>query len=129
VDALADDRAIRRLIALVDATMRTNFFQRAPDGARKRSGGVSYISIKIGSAEVEELRRTRLLCEVFVYSSRMEGIHLRGAPVSRGGIRWSDRHDDFRTEVLGLVRTQLVKNAVIVPEGSKGGFITRRAFP
>jgi glutamate dehydrogenase len=77
---------------------------------------------------VEELRRNRLLFEVFVFSSRMEGIHLRAAPVSRGGIRWSDRPDDFRTEIMGLVQTQIVKNAVIVPSGSKGGFITRRRY-
>ncbi|MFW6331489.1 MAG: NAD-glutamate dehydrogenase domain-containing protein, partial [Gemmatimonadota bacterium] len=91
----------------------------------RRSGGVPYISIKVKCAEVEELRRSRLLYEIFVHSARMEGIHLRGAPVSRGGIRWSDRPDDFRTEVLGLAQTQMVKNAVIVPGGSKGGFVTR----
>src|SRR5690606_31967908 len=85
-----------------------------------------YISLKFRCADVEELRRSRLLYEVFVYSSRMEGIHLRAASVSRGGIRWSDRHDDFRMEVMGLVQTQIVKNAVIVPSGSKGGFITKR---
>ncbi|HET7320999.1 MAG TPA: NAD-glutamate dehydrogenase domain-containing protein, partial [Longimicrobiaceae bacterium] len=85
-----------------------------------------YISIKIRCADVEELRKNRLLFEIFVFSSRMEGIHLRAAPVSRGGIRWSDRPDDFRTEVMGLVQTQIVKNAVIVPSGSKGGFITKR---
>jgi glutamate dehydrogenase len=77
---------------------------------------------------VEELKRNRLLFEVYVYSARMEGIHLRAAPVSRGGLRWSDRPDDFRTEVMGLVQTQIVKNAVIVPSGSKGGFITKRTF-
>src|SRR5690606_14185126 len=79
-------------------------------------------------ADVEELRRSRLLYEVFVFSARMEGIHLRAAPVSRGGIRWSDRPDDYRTEIMGLVQTQIVKNAVIVPSGSKGGFITKRSF-
>ncbi len=128
VNALADDRAIRRLAGLIQATMRTNFFQRgdSADG-RKRSGGVAYLSIKIGSSEMEELRSSRLLYEIFVHSARMEGIHLRGSHVSRGGIRWSDRHDDFRTEVLSLVQTQIVKNAVIVPGGSKGGFVTRRA--
>lgn len=129
VNALADDRAIRRLAGLIEATVRTNFFQKGdnPSG-RRRSGGVAYISIKIRCADMEELARSRLLYEVFVYSSRMEGIHLRGAHVSRGGIRWSDRHEDFRTEVLDLVQTQIIKNAVIVPEGSKGGFITRRTF-
>ncbi len=80
-----------------------------------------YLSIKVRSADVEELKKTRLLYEVYVHSSRMEGVHLRAAPVSRGGIRHSDRHDDFRTEIMGLVQTQVVKNATIVPSGSKGG--------
>ncbi len=125
VTSLADDRAIRRLLNLVLATTRTNYYRHGGADSTRRSGGVPYISIKIACAEVEELRRSGLLYEIFVHSSRMEGIHLRGAPVSRGGIRWSDRPDDFRTEVLGLVQTQVVKNAVIVPSGSKGGFVTR----
>ncbi|HET7276396.1 MAG TPA: NAD-glutamate dehydrogenase [Longimicrobiaceae bacterium] len=128
VDTLADDRALRAIVRIVDATTRTNYFQNGGADPTRRSGGVPYISLKIRCADVDELRRTRLLFEIFVFSSRMEGIHLRGAPVSRGGIRWSDRPDDFRTEVLGLVQTQIVKNAVIVPAGSKGGFITKRAF-
>ena len=128
VATLADDRAIRRLVTLMEATHRTNFFATGGVDPQKRSGGVPYISLKIASGEVEELRRSRILYEIYVYSSRMEGIHFRGAPVSRGGIRWSDRPDDFRTEVLGLVQTQIVKNAVIVPGGSKGGFITKRHF-
>jgi glutamate dehydrogenase len=125
VASLADDRAIRRLLNLVLATTRTNYFRHGGAEPTHRSGGVPYISIKIRCSEVEELRRSRLLYEIFVHSTRMEGIHLRGAAVSRGGIRWSDRPDDFRTEVLGLVQTQVVKNAVIVPGGSKGGFVTR----
>jgi glutamate dehydrogenase len=128
VTTLADDRALRRLATLIEATTRTNYFRHGGDDPTFRSGGAPYISIKIHCADVEELRRSRLLYEVFVFSSRMEGIHLRGAPVSRGGLRWSDRPDDFRTEVLGLVQTQVVKNAVIVPSGSKGGFITKRNF-
>ncbi|MEX0912299.1 MAG: NAD-glutamate dehydrogenase domain-containing protein, partial [Gemmatimonadota bacterium] len=126
VTTLADDRAIRRVVSLIEATVRTNYFKHGGADPNVRSGGVPYISIKIRSADVEELQRSRLLFEIFVYSSRMEGVHLRGASVSRGGLRWSDRPDDFRTEVLGLVQTQIVKNAVIVPGGSKGGFVTKR---
>ncbi|MQA89101.1 MAG: NAD-glutamate dehydrogenase [Gemmatimonas sp.] len=128
VSTLTDDRAMRRLVTLIDATVRTNYFRHGGADPTFRSGGVPYISIKVQPGEVEELKRSRLLYEIFVYSSRMEGIHLRGASVSRGGIRWSDRPDDFRTEVLGLVQTQIVKNSVIVPGGSKGGFITRRVL-
>ena len=128
VTSLADDRALRRLCNLINGTVRTNYFRGGGADPTRRSGGVPYISIKVRSADVEELRKSRLLYEVYVHSSRMEGIHLRGAAVARGGIRWSDRPDDFRTEVLGLVLTQVVKNAVIVPSGSKGGFITKRAF-
>ncbi|HEU4560400.1 MAG TPA: NAD-glutamate dehydrogenase domain-containing protein [Longimicrobium sp.] len=129
VTSLADDRALRRLVNLVEATVRTNYYRHGGAEPSFRSGGVPYISIKVRSADMEELKKTRLLYEVYVHSSRMEGVHLRGASVSRGGIRWSDRHDDFRTEVMGLVQTQVVKNAVIVPSGSKGGFITKRQFP
>jgi glutamate dehydrogenase len=128
VASLADDRALRRLLALMEGTVRTNYFRTGGAAPTVRSGGVPYMSFKIRSADVDELKKTRLLYEVFVHSSRMEGVHLRGAPVSRGGIRWSDRPDDFRTEILGLVTTQMVKNAVIVPNGSKGGFITRKRF-
>jgi glutamate dehydrogenase len=126
VTSLADDRAIRRLVNLILATTRTNYFRHGGADPTHRSGGVPYISIKIRCTDLDELRHSRLLYEVFVHSPRMEGIHLRAAAVSRGGIRWSDRPDDFRTEILGLVQTQVVKNAVIVPSGSKGGFITRR---
>jgi glutamate dehydrogenase len=125
VSSLADDRAIRRILNLILATTRTNYYRLGGAEPNRRSGGVPYLSIKIKCSNVEELRKSRLLYEIFVHSARMQGIHLRGAAVSRGGIRWSDRPDDFRTEVLGLVQTQVVKNAVIVPGGSKGGFITR----
>ena len=128
VSLLADDRALRRMTALLSATVRTNFFRyggRAPTG---RSGGVPYISFKIAVRELQDIAPTRLLYEVWVRSSRLEGVHLRGGGVARGGIRYSDRRDDFRTEILGLVNTQMVKNAVIVPDGSKGGFITLRTL-
>lgn len=126
VSALADDRALRRICSLVDATVRTNYFRYGGAEPTSRSGGAPYISIKIRCADMEELRKCRLLYEIYVHSANMEGIHLRGSPVSRGGIRWSDRPDDFRTEIFGLVTTQIVKNAVIVPGGSKGGFVTNR---
>jgi glutamate dehydrogenase len=128
VSLLADDRALRRLWALISATMRTNYFKHGGADPTVRSGGVPFISFKIHAPDIQEISavRTRLLYEVWVRSSRMEGIHLRGARVARGGIRWSDRPDDFRTEVLGLVNTQMVKNAVIVPGGSKGGFVPLR---
>jgi glutamate dehydrogenase len=126
VTALPDDRALRRLLALIEGTVRTNYYRNGGAEPTKRSGGVPYVSFKVRCADVDELKKTRLLYEVFVHSSRMEGVHLRGAAVARGGIRWSDRPDDFRTEILGLVTTQMIKNAVIVPNGSKGGFITRK---
>ncbi|HSM60712.1 MAG TPA: NAD-glutamate dehydrogenase [Longimicrobiales bacterium] len=125
VDALADDRALRRMEALIVGTQRTNFYRHGGTEPAARSGGAPYISFKFACRDIEFLRQTRLLYEVWVHSARMEGVHLRGGRVARGGIRWSDRPDDFRTEILGLVKTQVVKNAVIVPTGSKGGFITR----
>jgi glutamate dehydrogenase len=126
VEALADDRALRRLGVLLDATLRTNYFRNGGRNPIRRSGGAPYISLKFDARGLESIQKTRLRYEVYVRSSRMEGIHLRGARVARGGIRWSDRPDDFRTEVLGLVKTQMVKNAVIVPDGSKGGFVPTR---
>jgi len=127
VTVLSDDRALRRLRNLIDSTLRTNYFRNGGSAPTRRSGGVPYISFKFDCAAVEGAVRTRLKFEVWVRSSRMEGVHLRGAAIARGGIRYSDRPDDFRTEVLGLVRTQMVKNAVIVPAGSKGGFVTLRS--
>ncbi len=126
VSVLSDDRALRRLANLIDSTLRTNYWQGGGRIPTKRSGGVPYISLKFDCKKLEGTARTRLRYEVWVRSARMEGVHLRGARVARGGIRYSDRPDDFRTEVLGLVKTQMVKNAVIVPAGSKGGFITLR---
>jgi glutamate dehydrogenase len=129
VDLLADDRALRRLGLLLQATVRTNYYRTGGPNPTRRSGGVPYISLKFDAQHLAAIRRTRLKFEVYVRSARMEGVHLRGASVARGGIRWSDRPDDFRTEVLGLVKTQMVKNAVIVPGGSKGGFVPTQLPP
>jgi glutamate dehydrogenase len=126
VDSLADDRVLRRLLALLDATVRTNYFLHGGAQPTARSGGVPYISFKILSELLQPLVPSRLRAEVWVQSARMAGIHMRGGKVSRGGIRHSDRPNDLRTEVAGLVRTQSVKNAVIVPAGAKGGFVIRR---
>jgi glutamate dehydrogenase len=125
VTPLNDDRTLRRILALVDATVRTNYFLHGGNEPTMRAGGVPYISYKFLSELLMPLVPSRLRAEVWVHSARMAGIHMRRGKVSRGGLRHSDRPDDFRTEVLGLVRTQSVKNAVIVPAGSKGGFITR----
>ena len=121
VASLDDDRALRRLWNAVAATLRTNFYQPGEGRAHK-----DYLSFKLDSRALEGLPEPRPMVEVFVYSPRMEGIHLRGGKVARGGIRWSDRPEDFRTEILGLMKAQMVKNAVIVPVGSKGGFIVKR---
>ncbi|WP_298746976.1 NAD-glutamate dehydrogenase [uncultured Brevundimonas sp.] len=117
VKSLDHDRALRRLALLVQAVKRTNYFQPGPDGGPK-----PHISIKIASRELDDLPLPRPFREIFVWAPHVEGVHLRFGPVARGGLRWSDRRDDFRTEVLGLVKAQQVKNAVIVPVGSKGGF-------
>ena len=131
LDAVAnadEDRILRRFLALIQAVIRTNFYQSAKDsdGISQRK---SYISFKIESAKVPELPEPRPLYEIWVYSPRVEGIHLRFGKVARGGLRWSDRMEDFRTEVLGLVKAQQVKNAVIVPVGSKGGFVVKNPPP
>ena len=123
VHLLSDDRALRHLLTLVDATVRTNYHATGGSKPTRRSGGVPYMSFKVMARAMTSLTRTRLLYEAWVRSARMEGVHLRGARVARGGIRYSDRPDDFRTEVLGLAETQIVKNSVIVPAGSKGGFV------
>ena len=116
-----EDRILRRFINLVDCTLRTNFFQPGADGGPK-----PYVSFKLDSQNIEELPLPKPLREIFVYSPRVEGVHLRFGLVARGGLRWSDRREDFRTEILGLVKAQQVKNAVIVPVGSKGGFVVKR---
>jgi glutamate dehydrogenase len=121
VASLDQDRILRSHLTLINATLRTNFFQPAPDGRPK-----SYISLKIEPKAVPDLPEPRPAYEIFVYSPRVEGVHLRFGAVARGGLRWSDRREDFRTEVLGLVKAQMVKNAVIVPVGAKGGFYCKQ---
>jgi len=121
VALLDQDRIIRFIKTLVDATLRTNFYQRDENGNPKAA-----LSFKLDSALVAYLPDPRPWREIWVYSPRMEGIHLRGGKIARGGIRWSDRAEDFRTEILGLMQAQMVKNSVIVPEGAKGGFILKR---
>ena len=120
VESLDHDRVLRRLAHLVMALTRTNYFQTGKDGQAK-----PYISVKIASRDLDDLPAPKPFCEIYVWSPRVEGVHLRFGPVARGGLRWSDRRDDFRTEVLGLVKAQQVKNAVIVPVGSKGGFFPK----
>lgn len=115
-----EDRILRLYVTLIEATLRTNYFQRTPDGERK-----PYLSFKLDSQSIRELPLPRPLFEIFVYSPAMEGIHLRAGKVARGGIRWSDRREDFRTEILGLMKAQNVKNVVIIPMGSKGGFVVK----
>ena len=117
VESLDEDRIIRRFLNLFAATTRTNYYQRTDNGDPK-----SYISFKIDSQRLDELPEPRPYREIFVSGPRVDGVHLRFGPIARGGLRWSDRREDFRTEVLGLVKAQRVKNAVIVPTGSKGGF-------
>lgn len=121
VKSLDHDRALRRIAALIGAIKRTNYYQLDADGAPK-----PHISIKIASRELEDLPLPKPYREIFVWAPHIEGVHLRFGPVARGGLRWSDRRDDFRTEVLGLVKAQQVKNAVIVPVGSKGGFYPKQ---
>ncbi|HEY6049371.1 MAG TPA: NAD-glutamate dehydrogenase domain-containing protein, partial [Sphingomicrobium sp.] len=120
VRSIDDDRILRRLRALVEAIVRTNAF--APPAAEA-------LAFKINSSLVPGLPAPVPWREIWIYSPRVEGIHLRGGPVARGGIRWSDRRDDFRTEILGLMKAQLVKNAVIVPTGAKGGFYPKQLPP
>jgi glutamate dehydrogenase len=121
VASLDEDRILRSFLNLVQSTLRTNYFQRADGGGPK-----AYLSFKLDSAEVLDLPAPRPYREIFVYSPRTEAIHLRGGSVARGGIRWSDRREDFRTEILGLMKAQMVKNSVIVPVGAKGGFVAKR---
>jgi len=116
VTSLSEDQALRGLLNLVEAAVRTNFFLGKP-----------FISLKLASANVARMPEPRPLFEIAVSSPTVEGTHLRGGMVARGGVRWSDRPDDFRTEILGLMKTQMTKNAVIVPVGSKGGFVLKGA--
>ena len=121
IRSLDEDRIVRRFHTLIRSTLRTNFFQAGAGGEPK-----PYISFKLESRSIEELPLPRPWVEIFVYSPRVEAVHLRGGSVARGGLRWSDRREDFRTEVLGLMKAQMVKNAVIVPVGAKGGFVVKR---
>lgn len=120
VTSLDADRVLRTFLSVVRAGLRTNFYQRLPDGRVKPC-----ISLKLDPSKVTELPLPRPMFEVWVYAPEVEGIHLRGGRVARGGLRWSDRREDFRTEVLGLMKAQMVKNAVIVPVGAKGGFVVK----
>jgi glutamate dehydrogenase len=117
VDSLDEDRILRSFLRVIGAILRTNFYQAGPP---------DYLSFKLDPSQIPELPLPRPAFEIFVYSPRTEGIHLRGGKVARGGIRWSDRREDFRTEILGLMKAQTVKNVVIVPVGAKGGFVVKR---
>ncbi|NYE94901.1 glutamate dehydrogenase [Psychromicrobium silvestre] len=114
VPTLDADRVLRTLAQLIEATLRTNYFQLKP-----------YLSVKLNPTAIDGLPFPRPMFEIWVYSPRVEGVHLRFGKVARGGLRWSDRREDFRTEILGLVKAQTVKNAVIVPTGAKGGFFAK----
>ncbi|WP_221248761.1 NAD-glutamate dehydrogenase [Desulfuromonas versatilis] len=116
-----EDNILRTLFNLIDSTVRTNFFLR-----RERPD--YFFSFKISAIGIIDMPAPRPLYEIYVHSADMEGIHLRGGKVARGGLRWSDRPDDFRTEILGLMKTQMTKNALIVPVGSKGGFVVKTPF-
>ena len=123
VTSLDHDRILRSYLALIDATLRTNYYRQASPG---RLGGPRYLVLKLDPGNVPGLTQPRPKFEIYVYSPRLEAVHLRFGRVARGGLRWSDRLEDFRTEVLGLVKAQEVKNAVIVPSGAKGGFVCKR---
>ncbi|HEX6919789.1 MAG TPA: NAD-glutamate dehydrogenase [Actinomycetes bacterium] len=121
VESLDQDRILRSFLGVIRATLRTNYFQVDAAGEPK-----PYVSFKLDPHTVPDLPQPRPMFEIWVYSPRVEGVHLRFGAVARGGLRWSDRREDFRTEVLGLVKAQMVKNAVIVPVGAKGGFVVKR---
>jgi len=124
VDSLDEDRIIRRFVNLVECMLRTNYFQRTGETLPRE-----VISFKLDAKNLDGLPEPRPLFEIFLSSPRVEGVHLRFGRVARGGIRWSDRPEDFRTEILGLVKAQQVKNAVIVPVGAKGGFVPKKLPP
>ncbi|MGC8119356.1 NAD-glutamate dehydrogenase [Marinobacter sp. VGCF2001] len=121
VENLSEDRVLRLFLELMQATLRTNYYQ--PDGEGQPK---PYISVKFDPSRIPDMPLPLPVYEIFVYSPRVEGVHLRGGKVARGGLRWSDRFEDYRTEILGLVKAQQVKNAVIVPVGAKGGFVAKR---
>lgn len=121
VASLDEDRILQRYVNVVQSTLRTNFYQPAEDGGPK-----PYLSLKLDSQKIDDLPLPRPLVEVFLHSPRVDAVHLRGGKVARGGLRWSDRREDFRTEILGLMKSQMTKNAVIVPFGAKGGFVVKQ---
>ncbi|MFJ9895340.1 NAD-glutamate dehydrogenase [Streptomyces sp. NPDC091280] len=121
VASLDEDRILRSFLTVIKATLRTNFFQQARDGHAH-----AYVSMKFDPQVIPDLPAPRPAYEIWVYSPRVEGVHLRFGKVARGGLRWSDRREDFRTEILGLVKAQMVKNTVIVPVGAKGGFVAKQ---
>jgi glutamate dehydrogenase len=121
VTSLDEDRILRSFLSMIRATLRTNYYQRTANGTPK-----PYLSLKFDPEAIPDLPLPKPKVEIFVYSPRLEGVHLRFGPVARGGLRWSDRREDFRTEILGLVKAQAVKNTVIVPAGAKGGFVCKR---
>ncbi|GAA2181401.1 NAD-glutamate dehydrogenase [Leucobacter tardus] len=121
VASLDHDRILRSFIGVIGATLRTNFYTRDESGSPK-----PWVSMKLDCARVPGLPKPHPMAEIWVYAPQVEGVHLRFGKVARGGLRWSDRREDFRTEVLGLVKAQMVKNAVIVPTGSKGGFVAKQ---
>ncbi len=121
VESLDQDRMLRNYLNVISSSLRTNFYQMDKNGDPK-----PYVSIKIKSKDVRKAPKPKPYAEIFVYSPRFEGVHLRFGPVARGGLRWSDRKEDYRTEVLGLVKAQQVKNTVIVPVGAKGGFVPKQ---
>ena len=121
VENLSEDRVLRLYLELMQATLRTNYYQPDAEGQPK-----PYISVKFDPTRIPDMPLPMPMFEIFVYSPRVEGVHLRGGKVARGGLRWSDRFEDYRTEILGLVKAQQVKNAVIVPVGAKGGFVAKQ---
>jgi glutamate dehydrogenase len=121
VSSLDEDRILRTYLTLILKTVRTNYYQQLPSGNPK-----PYLAVKLASSEIDLLPLPRPLFEIYVYSPRVEGVHMRAGRVARGGIRWSDRKEDFRTEILGLMKAQTIKNVVIVPVGSKGGFVLKQ---
>lgn len=120
VASLDEDRILRHFFEVINATLRTNYYQLDANGNPK-----DYLSLKLNPTKIPDLPLPRPMYEIFVYSPRVEGVHLRSLKVARGGLRWSDRREDFRTEILGLMKAQKVKNAVIVPAGAKGGFVAK----
>ncbi|HET6434089.1 MAG TPA: NAD-glutamate dehydrogenase, partial [Xanthomonadaceae bacterium] len=126
VSSLDEDRILRSYIGVIGATLRTSYYLNVRGVGRADGGPRDYVSFKLDSSRVPDLPKPRPYREIWVYGPRVEGVHLRFGPVARGGLRWSDRREDFRTEVLGLVKAQMVKNTVIVPVGAKGGFYCKQ---